>query len=152
MTLSLFFPLGRPLGRALGAHGLSIVETRAGFKTRISRPRLDGQGLCPKSMSGRPAFGACETRPLVMRLGDDLGPKWILAKGWLFLAMAALAAAGVLTLNPDWQTAVLLAIALWAGARWYYFMFYAIEKYVDPTYRFAGLGSFLRFLFSKRPS
>jgi len=32
----------------------------------------------------------------------------------------------------------------------YYFAFYVIEKYVDPTYRFAGLWSFLRYAMSRR--
>lgn len=30
-----------------------------------------------------------------------------------------------------------------------YFMFYVIEKYVDDTFRFAGVTSFLVYLFAK---
>jgi hypothetical protein len=50
----------------------------------------------------------------------------------------------------SWQITVLLVLVVWTSARLYYFMFYVIEKYVDPGYRFAGMVSFLRYLFSKK--
>lgn len=88
-----------------------------------------------------------------MRLTDDLtSRRAILWKGWLFLVLGVLAAAGLLALHPTWETAALLAIALWAFCRWYYFMFYVIEHYVDPSFKFAGLGSFLRYLRSSSRS
>lgn len=82
-----------------------------------------------------------------MRLTDDLtSRKAIFTKGWLFLVLGLLAAGSLLALNPSWQTALLLGISLWAFCRWYYFMFYVVEHYVDPGFRFAGLFSFLRYL------
>jgi hypothetical protein len=47
--------------------------------------------------------------------------------------------------------AVLLAIAVWCFCRAYYFAFYVIEKYVDPTFRFSGLGSAVRYLCGRPP-
>ena len=44
----------------------------------------------------------------------------------------------------------LLAVAVWAFARAYYFAFYVIEHYVDPGYRFSGLISFLRYALRKK--
>lgn len=86
-----------------------------------------------------------------MRLTDDLtNPKAILAKGWLFLLLGVLAAGSLLLLVGSWQVALLLAIAVWAFCRWYYFMFYVIEKYVDPSFKFAGLGSFIRYWMKSR--
>lgn len=86
-----------------------------------------------------------------MRLSDDLSSRRaIFFKGWLFLALGLLAGAGLLTLAFSWQIAALLAISVWAFCRWYYFMFYVIEHYVDPAYKFAGLGSFLRYLSRSR--
>lgn len=86
-----------------------------------------------------------------MRLTDDLkGRTALFAKGWLFLALGLLAAGSLLALHPSWETALLLAIALWAFCRWYYFMFYVVERYVDPSFRFAGLFSFLRYAWSSR--
>jgi hypothetical protein len=88
-----------------------------------------------------------------VRLTDDLSdPRAILTKGWLFLVLGLLASAGLLVLYPDVRVAVLLGIAAWAFCRWYYFMFYVIERYVDPGYKFAGLGSFLRYLIARRSS
>ncbi len=46
--------------------------------------------------------------------------------------------------------AVLLAVAVWAFCRAYYFAFYVIEKYVDPSYRFSGLVSFLKYMARKK--
>jgi hypothetical protein len=86
-----------------------------------------------------------------VRLTDDLtNPRAILAKGWLFLLLGLLAATSLLALHPSLETAALLGIALWAFCRWYYFMFYVIEHYVDGEFRFAGLGSFLRYLWKSR--
>jgi hypothetical protein len=42
-----------------------------------------------------------------------------------------------------------LALAVWSVCRLYYFMFYVIENYVDKTYRFSGIYSFLRYLLKK---
>jgi len=41
---------------------------------------------------------------------------------------------------------VLLAVAVWGFCRSYYFAFYVIERYVDPGYRFSGLGSFVLYV------
>ena len=43
------------------------------------------------------------------------------------------------------------AVAVWCFARWYYFAFYVIEHYVDPGFKFAGLGAFARYLVRRRP-
>jgi len=86
-----------------------------------------------------------------MRLTEDLtSPRAILLKGWLFLLLGILAAGGLLALYFTWEAAALLVIALWAFCRWYYFMFYVIEHYVDPGYKFAGLGSFLSYALKRR--
>lgn len=86
-----------------------------------------------------------------MRLTDDLtNPRWIWVKGLLFLGLAILAAGGLLLLHPEWEVVVLLGLSVWAACRWYYFMFYVIEHYTDPGFRYAGLGSWLRYAFSKR--
>ncbi len=86
-----------------------------------------------------------------MRLTDDLqNPRAILAKGWLFLVLGLISAGALLALNPSVENSALLAIALWAFCRWYYFMFYVIEHYVDPSFKFAGLGSFLRYVFARK--
>ena len=71
-------------------------------------------------------------------------------KGILFFMLGSGAAAMLLLESPTVRTGVLLALAIWAFCRAYYFAFYVIERYVDPDYRFSGLGSFVRYAFSKK--
>jgi hypothetical protein len=68
----------------------------------------------------------------------------------LFLLAGLLAAAALLIERPTWRTALLVTLAIWCVARFYYFAFYVIEHYVDPDYRFAGLGSFVLYLLRGR--
>jgi hypothetical protein len=81
---------------------------------------------------------------------DLLNPFWIKLKGLIFLFIGIVAAILVFLDNPKRQTAMLLALAIWSFCRFYYFAFYVIEKYVDPTYKFSGLISFARYLFQRR--
>jgi hypothetical protein len=81
---------------------------------------------------------------------DLTNPKLIYLKAAIFLLGGALSAGILLAENPTLKTAALLVIAIWCFARAYYFAFYVIEHYVDPTYKFAGLGSFLRYLARRR--
>lgn len=86
-----------------------------------------------------------------VRLTDDLkSARAILVKGWLFLALGLLSAGMLLVMVFSIEVLLLLLISLWAFCRWYYFMFYVIEKYVDPSFKFAGLGSFLRYRLKAR--
>jgi hypothetical protein len=73
-------------------------------------------------------------------------PGWIKAKGILFFLLGSLSAALLLLQHPTWQTAFLLGIANWSFCRFYYFAFYVIGRYVDPSFRFTGLGSFVKYL------
>jgi hypothetical protein len=82
---------------------------------------------------------------------DLRSPRWILAKAALFVVIGMTAAALVLVDHPNVRTAALLLLAIWAFCRAYYFAFYVIEKYLDPGYRFSGLGSALRHLLQRRP-
>jgi hypothetical protein len=83
-------------------------------------------------------------------MGNLKNPTLITAKGFLFLLMGFLAAGTLLLLHPDWRAAALLTLAVWSFSRFYYFAFYVIEHYVDPGYRFAGLGAFVMYLLRKR--
>jgi hypothetical protein len=77
---------------------------------------------------------------------DITSPGWIKFKGILFLAVGLCSAGVLLAEYPSIKVAVLLGITVWCFCRFYYFAFYVIEKYVDPSYRFSGLWSFARYL------
>jgi len=75
---------------------------------------------------------------------------WIVAKGLLFAAIALIAAALILLEKPSVTRAVLLALLVWASCRFYYFLFYVLERYVDPTLRYAGMVAMLAVLRRRR--
>ena len=60
------------------------------------------------------------------------------------------AALGVLVENPTLRNGFLLGLAIWSFCRLYYFAFYVIEKYIDPSFRFAGLFSVVRYFLQRR--
>jgi hypothetical protein len=67
-------------------------------------------------------------------------------KGALFLLVAAAASALLILRTPELVSVLLLAIALWSACRFYYFAFYVLHHYVDPSFRYSGLWSLLRHL------
>jgi hypothetical protein len=81
---------------------------------------------------------------------DLKNPKLLYLKAILFVLIGVFASVLLFIEHPTWRTAILLALAVWGFARAYYFAFYVIEKYVDPAYRFAGLTSFIGYLFRNR--
>ena len=83
-------------------------------------------------------------------MGDLKSKNLIILKGFLFLLCGAVAAVTLLAENWNPRNALLLAIAIWSFCRFYYFAFYVIEKYVDSTYKFSSLWSFVMYWFKKR--
>jgi len=82
---------------------------------------------------------------------DLKNPRLMYLKAFGFLAIGLISASLLIMERPTLRVFVLLALAVWAFARAYYFAFYVIEHYVDPTYRFAGLWSFTKYLAGRRP-
>jgi hypothetical protein len=83
---------------------------------------------------------------------DLTDPKWMYVKAALLLFGGLLASAILWLERPTLRTALLLVVAIWSFARAYYFMFYVIERYVDPSYRFAGLLDFVRYQLRRKRS
>lgn len=74
----------------------------------------------------------------------------IVAKGFLFLALAGVTGTLLLLQAPGWRTAAILAVLVWASCRFYYFLFYALQRYVDPGLRYAGVLGLLRQILRDR--
>ena len=83
-------------------------------------------------------------------MADLKNPSLIITKGFLLLGLGMLASTLLLLEVWNIKVLLLLAIAVWAFCRFYYFAFYVIEHYVDPQYRFAGLVPFFRYLLRRR--
>ena len=81
---------------------------------------------------------------------DLIDPRWIKAKGILFLLVGLLSSVMLIVEKPEVKVALLFGIAVWCFCRAYYFAFYVIEHYVDPAYRFSGLWSFARYVLLRR--
>ncbi len=71
-------------------------------------------------------------------------------KALLFLTILLISVLAIIVETHSFYITVLLLLAIWSAARLYYFMFYVIEKYIDPQYKFSGIFSFLKYLFSRR--
>jgi hypothetical protein len=76
---------------------------------------------------------------------DLTDSRWIHLKGWGFLLLGVSAAACIWREHPEWKLLGLLALCVWGFARFYYFAFYVIQNYTDPSYKFSGLGSFAQY-------
>ena len=63
----------------------------------------------------------------------------ILAKGVMFLVIATAGALLLWAERPTLKTAVLLILLVWSACRFYYFLFYVLERYVDPTLQYRGV-------------
>jgi len=77
---------------------------------------------------------------------------WIKAKGLLFLFLGLFSASLLFFERPSLRVAALLLLVVWSFCRFYYFAFYVLERYVDPSYRFSGLLSLARYLLGKQRS
>ena len=83
-------------------------------------------------------------------MADLASPVLIYTKGVLFFLGGMSASVLLWMERPTLKVALLLALAIWCFARAYYFVFYVIEKYVDSSYRFAGIWSFIRYRWERR--
>ena len=81
--------------------------------------------------------------------GDLKSQRLILIKGGLFLLTGLLALGLLIAEHSDLKSVLLMAITIWSFCRAYYFAFYVVEHYVDGNYKFAGLSSFVRFLWQR---
>lgn len=79
-------------------------------------------------------------------MGDLKNPLWIKVKGLLFLLLGLLAAGLLFLERPTFRVAALVVIAVWSFCRFYYFAFYVLERFVDPSFRFSGLFALARHL------
>lgn len=81
---------------------------------------------------------------------DLQNPRWIIAKGFLFLLAGVMASTLLLAEVGALRTAALHGLAVWCFCRFYYFAFYVVQHYIDPQFKFAGLALVLVYLI-KRP-
>jgi uncharacterized membrane protein len=65
---------------------------------------------------------------------DIKSTKLLWTKGALFVLIGIVSSVLLLLESPSLKVGLLLALAVWAFYRAYYFAFYVIEHYADPSY------------------
>lgn len=63
----------------------------------------------------------------------------IVTKGILFALIVVVAGAEIILRNEPWMKFGLLLICIWAACRFYYFLFYVLERYVGIEGRYTGI-------------
>jgi hypothetical protein len=88
--------------------------------------------------------------PHPLSMTDLTNPTLIKFKGILFFFIGLISSALLIFEHPSARTALLLVLVIWGFCRAYYFAFYVIEHYVDPSFKFSGLGAFVRYMMRRR--
>ncbi len=83
-------------------------------------------------------------------MSDLTSSRWIVAKGMMFALIVPMSATGVLLYEDLWHRLALLLVCLWAACRFYYFLFYVLERYVGVEGRYAGIIDLLQRLWRSR--
>lgn len=82
---------------------------------------------------------------------DLTSPRVLKFKAGLFVFLGLLAGTYLLLPIFTWPRLLLFGLAVWAFSRAYHFCFYVLQHYVDPEFRYSGLGSALAYLLRGRP-
>ena len=70
----------------------------------------------------------------------DLSSKRVIvAKRGNISWLAGMTATMLLLQSRSLRVAVMIGVLVWSSCRFYYFLFYVLEHYVDPNLRYAGL-------------
>lgn len=85
-----------------------------------------------------------------MPWNPDLSARWIFVKAALFAGILAMSVMLVILEDRRMLRALFVLPIIWSSARLYYFMFYVIERYIDPGYKFAGVWDCLQYLLKRR--
>lgn len=81
----------------------------------------------------------------------DLRSAWAMwLKAGLFLLIGLMSAALLVIEAWSGRNVLLLGLCIWGFCRAYYFAFYVIERWVDPQFKFNGLGHFLKWAWARR--
>ncbi len=85
---------------------------------------------------------------------DIQDPRLLWGKAVLFVFLGVISAACAYTVGSQslGQFILFWGLSVWGCCRAYYFAFYAIEKYVDPSFKYAGILSMFEYLLESKQS
>ena len=82
-------------------------------------------------------------------MGDLKSSRLIILKGFLFLFAGLVAGAVLLGENLSLRQAFLLGVCVWSFCRFYYFAFYVLQRWVDPSFKFSSLWAFAVYFWKR---
>lgn len=82
--------------------------------------------------------------------GDIQSTRLLHLKGWLFLLIALLSAALIFAESPHLKTLLLAGLLAWSASRFYYYLFYVLEKYAGSGRPYAGILDLIQSLGQRR--
>lgn len=87
-----------------------------------------------------------------MKLQEDIKSAWLIhLKGFLFLLLGLIAGVYLWLESPTLRTVLMLSICVWGFCRFYYYLFYVLERYLGREKKFSGIFDALQHvLFSHR--
>jgi hypothetical protein len=86
-----------------------------------------------------------------MKLFRDIQSAWLLhAKGVLFLVIGLMACGGILLEAGSLRILFLLVIGVWGFCRFYYYLFYVLERYAGRDRKYAGLFDAMRYILTRK--
>ncbi len=85
-------------------------------------------------------------------MSDLTSRPWIIAKGVMFAVILLMSGAGVMIHEDRCYRFCLLLTCLWSACRFYYFLFYVLERYVGIDGRYAGIIDLCQRLWRQRKS
>ena len=87
-----------------------------------------------------------------MKLFEDIRIPWLIhVKAALFVLLGVVSSAMLFLEMPTVRTVALLSIAIWSFCRFYYYLFYVLDRFLGRDKRFSSVFDALLFLlFPKR--
>lgn len=83
-------------------------------------------------------------------MGDLTSRGWIIAKGVMFALIVAMSGGGAVLHDEPWMRLGFLLTCVWAACRFYYFLFYVLERYVGVEGRYSGIIDLCKRLWGRR--
>ncbi|MEM1224250.1 MAG: hypothetical protein AAGJ40_01065 [Planctomycetota bacterium] len=77
-------------------------------------------------------------------------PTVIVFKGGLFLLLGLVSGFLLISSIASVRNLILLGLTIWSFCRFYYFLFYVLEHYVDSSLRYRGIWDLLVSMFRQR--
>ena len=74
----------------------------------------------------------------------------IVVKGFLYLFASLFAALILISRHPNLEFIFLLLVSMFCAARFYFFAFHVMTRYVDDDYEFNGIISFFLYFIKRR--